>query len=209
MVGLPHVNKERGWIRAGYVQKSACERCGSLKRLVVHHKDRNPFNNTDFSNLETLCRVCHVKEHGAEIAESQRDPETNKRRGDSIRIAKKGKHYPRVSECVRAMWAGPVGDRLREIRASPETSAKHSLRMTQLMNNPEHMDKRRRMAQQRLASGVVIIRGEKGPRCRELLLQGLSDKEIRSILKAEFSGRQISMTFVPRARANLILGGLL
>ena len=39
-----------------------CNRCGSLKNIVVHHKDRNRKNN-DLSNLEVLCKKCHQLEH--------------------------------------------------------------------------------------------------------------------------------------------------
>lgn len=41
-------------------KKSKCERCGSTKNLMVHHKDGNRKNN-DPSNLETLCWSCHEK----------------------------------------------------------------------------------------------------------------------------------------------------
>mgnify|MGYP000871709821 CR=1 FL=1 len=41
-------------------RKSRCERCGSTKNLMVHHKDHNRSNNEP-SNLETLCWSCHEK----------------------------------------------------------------------------------------------------------------------------------------------------
>lgn len=44
------------------LRKPACERCGGIERLSLHHKDRNPFNNEQ-SNHETLCVRCHTKEH--------------------------------------------------------------------------------------------------------------------------------------------------
>lgn len=40
----------------------ACERCGSEENLSRHHKDRDTDNNLA-SNLEVLCRPCHVAEH--------------------------------------------------------------------------------------------------------------------------------------------------
>lgn len=39
-----------------------CEICGSEKNVDVHHKDGNPKNN-DLSNLQRLCRSCHVAAH--------------------------------------------------------------------------------------------------------------------------------------------------
>jgi hypothetical protein len=39
-----------------------CVKCGSQSNLTVHHKDWIRTNN-DPSNLETLCRSCHPKEH--------------------------------------------------------------------------------------------------------------------------------------------------
>lgn len=42
--------------------KDNCEICGSDKNLCVHHKDLDRHNNSE-SNLITLCRSCHTKEH--------------------------------------------------------------------------------------------------------------------------------------------------
>lgn len=39
-----------------------CERCKATERLLVHHKDRNRYNN-DRTNLEVLCKRCHQLEH--------------------------------------------------------------------------------------------------------------------------------------------------
>ena len=39
-----------------------CNQCKSQEKLLIHHKDRNRYNNkTD--NLETLCTKCHYIEH--------------------------------------------------------------------------------------------------------------------------------------------------
>jgi len=47
------------WNRENHV----CERCGETKkRIEVHHKDGNPYNN-EISNLEVLCIQCHNDEH--------------------------------------------------------------------------------------------------------------------------------------------------
>lgn len=39
-----------------------CNRCGSMKHLLVHHKDENRTNN-QLENLEVLCKGCHQKHH--------------------------------------------------------------------------------------------------------------------------------------------------
>lgn len=44
--------------------KEECERCGSTKNLVVHHKDHDHSNQDEVNNFETLCKSCHQKEHG-------------------------------------------------------------------------------------------------------------------------------------------------
>jgi hypothetical protein len=44
-------------------KKDKCERCGSKKYLLVHHKDENRRNNKR-SNAETLCKRCHQLHHG-------------------------------------------------------------------------------------------------------------------------------------------------
>lgn len=62
--------------------KHECVRCGSRQKLTVHHKDRNgrgrDVPNNALSNLETLCRACHLNEHRAEIRQginSKRTPQ--------------------------------------------------------------------------------------------------------------------------------------
>lgn len=45
-------------------KKDKCERCGSTKHLLVHHKNRNRYDNK-LDNLETLCKRCHQIEHEA------------------------------------------------------------------------------------------------------------------------------------------------
>ena len=134
-----------GWRWTGYVKKKMCDRCKRTKNLVVHHKDRNKSNNSDHTNLETLCRICHVKEHAGEIAVSQRDPEMNARRGISIGQALKGKNRPDISIIKKAAWAGDFGVRQRAKYQSVETRKKHSDVAKRLMNDPAHMKKRRDM----------------------------------------------------------------
>ena len=57
-----------GWSTSHYharkiVPHGPCNRCGSESASDVHHRDGNHQNN-DPSNLERICRSCHVKEHG-------------------------------------------------------------------------------------------------------------------------------------------------
>ena len=39
-----------------------CEICGSTKSIDVHHKDGN-YQNNEPSNLQVVCRSCHMKLH--------------------------------------------------------------------------------------------------------------------------------------------------
>lgn len=52
------------WQRAGYIKKSACDRCGFVARhaaqLMIYHVDGN-LNNCDFRNLKTICLNCAVE----------------------------------------------------------------------------------------------------------------------------------------------------
>jgi hypothetical protein len=50
--------------RARRFRDKACEACGSVKALHVHHVDQNPANN-DPANLQTLCAICHDFWHAA------------------------------------------------------------------------------------------------------------------------------------------------
>lgn len=42
-----------------------CERCGSTKRIEVHHKTYVRLCNEKSTDLEVLCNLCHAKEHNA------------------------------------------------------------------------------------------------------------------------------------------------
>ena len=56
--------KKQGWRRAERMFKDIglCKRCG-IKKAERHHKDGNTLNN-DPSNVEFICRRCHMKEDG-------------------------------------------------------------------------------------------------------------------------------------------------
>lgn len=60
---------ESRWLEGNYrklVKFRACNRCGSKRRLLVHHQDRNRSNNAT-ANLEVLCYSCHTKEHANDL----------------------------------------------------------------------------------------------------------------------------------------------
>ena len=48
------------------IEVNRCDRCGTAgdveNRLEVHHRDRDPYNNAP-TNLEVVCRHCHIAEH--------------------------------------------------------------------------------------------------------------------------------------------------
>jgi len=55
--------RQRKECRAAIIEHGFCESCGASEcRLVVHHKDENPYNN-DAENLSVLCEGCHRKHH--------------------------------------------------------------------------------------------------------------------------------------------------
>ncbi len=62
-------SQQVGWSAAhsvarSIVPKGPCSRCGKPEGRDVHHKDHNHLNNSP-SNLERICRSCHVREHRA------------------------------------------------------------------------------------------------------------------------------------------------
>lgn len=146
------------WWQSGYTKKKKCERCVRKLQLIVHHKDRNQRNNDfPYSNLETLCRACHAIEHTLEIAKRQRDPEVNRRRGASISKSKKlaklaGKKYLAISEAAIRTWNGEGGVKLRKSRISNKYRMAQAVRMRKLMNDPQHIAKRKQMREARLAN---------------------------------------------------------
>lgn len=60
-----------------------CQDCGMRRSVLVHHKDRNRYNN-EHPNLLALCKGCHEREH-------EQDPH---------------KPYPGPSPETRAKWKG-------------------------------------------------------------------------------------------------------
>lgn len=67
--GVEHPNF-KGGSNAHYYRRiafeaygTACQKCGSTRNILVHHKDEDR-HNSDLSNLEVLCRSCHNRMHG-------------------------------------------------------------------------------------------------------------------------------------------------
>jgi 5-methylcytosine-specific restriction endonuclease McrA len=75
-----------------------CVTCGARKKLVVHHRDgrgrgSNAANNR-LSNLVTLCRACHLKEHRAELLRARRAKRT------SPQLNKHGRWSQQFDACI-------------------------------------------------------------------------------------------------------------
>jgi len=74
-----YCSQECGWIhslkesvtlsgaykRAAKLKAGVCQECGCTNLVGIHHKDRNPLNNSS-ENLVTLCASCHTKLHWKE-----------------------------------------------------------------------------------------------------------------------------------------------
>tara|TARA_R110002020_G_scaffold420639_2_gene629784 strand:+ start:215 stop:517 length:303 start_codon:yes stop_codon:yes gene_type:complete len=58
-------SKEWSEIRLEIIKtRKKCERCGSKKRLQVHHITYKNIFNEEPNDLELLCSGCHKAEHG-------------------------------------------------------------------------------------------------------------------------------------------------
>lgn len=83
------VTKDAHHWRARRHRKPACEECGTVRNLHVHHVDRNHANNNP-ANLRTLCSSCHLRLHWREdrekrLAAAKRAAATAAARGASTR----------------------------------------------------------------------------------------------------------------------------
>ena len=56
---LPHQGR---WRARQKFKRVCCKQCGATKSLDTHHINGNPLDNS-LSNLECLCRSCHMKHH--------------------------------------------------------------------------------------------------------------------------------------------------
>ena len=65
-----------------YKKPRVCERCGSRRQIIVHHKDHDNTNNA-VENLEVLCRSCHNVEHKRGV------PFTKKHRDNMVRAVRR------------------------------------------------------------------------------------------------------------------------
>jgi len=52
---------KRDWIIK--VKEAVCSRCGSTKRLNVHHISYDSCCNEKASDVMVLCWICHMREH--------------------------------------------------------------------------------------------------------------------------------------------------
>lgn len=60
-LATPHWQRTRA---AMLGRQRECQRCGSIRRLQVHHKTYEHRGAEPFEDLEVLCRPCHEAEHG-------------------------------------------------------------------------------------------------------------------------------------------------
>lgn len=56
---VKHLDSGRARARRRYKSIGDCENCGLVKATERHHKDANPLNN-ERSNIQKLCRRCHM-----------------------------------------------------------------------------------------------------------------------------------------------------
>jgi len=83
--GINNPNYKNGIGMYKQSKQTSCNRCGTTKKLCVHHKDENRANNS-LENLETVCRRCHALEHnctnrlpkGKELSEMSKKVKRNK-----------------------------------------------------------------------------------------------------------------------------------
>lgn len=74
-----------------------CVKCGSVKQLVVHHKDGNgrpkpeELKNNTLENLETLCRSCHIAAHRGDLMKAKSANGFKRRSGLIYRNSKRNK----------------------------------------------------------------------------------------------------------------------
>lgn len=68
-----------------------CQTCGSVIRLLVHHKDgngrRNKAPNNDMNNLITLCQACHINLHRPELLAARAIKSASKMWCDKLKLA--------------------------------------------------------------------------------------------------------------------------
>jgi 5-methylcytosine-specific restriction endonuclease McrA len=78
-VQTPHKKEYLDYIRSPWwvARKAAiirhrgyqCERCSSTRHLELHHKTYERLKRERPEDVELLCRICHLREHGIAIHE--------------------------------------------------------------------------------------------------------------------------------------------
>ncbi|TES91739.1 MAG: HNH endonuclease [Candidatus Cloacimonadota bacterium] len=58
----PTTEKARKLLKEACRNLTICQECESTDTIQIHHRDRNPFNNS-LENLDILCRLCHSRKH--------------------------------------------------------------------------------------------------------------------------------------------------
>lgn len=68
-----------------------CEKCGKSYSLDIHHKEYKGLYDVSISDLQTLCRICHDKEHA-------------KKKFKKIKQDSKLKHLQKEAEIFKSVW---------------------------------------------------------------------------------------------------------
>jgi len=57
-----YINGEQSTLYRKMIRKASCEKCGAKKKLVIHHRNLNHFDDA-LTNLQVLCSPCHSSLH--------------------------------------------------------------------------------------------------------------------------------------------------
>ena len=81
-----------------YWLERICEKCKTDKKICVHHKDHNPWNeNRD--NLQILCMSCHMKYHASNRTDETKKKMSEAQKGRKVFFSKE--HRKKLSEAKK------------------------------------------------------------------------------------------------------------
>lgn len=80
------------WKKLNSVNRK-CEKCRALKGLDVHHLDYRDIYDVELTDLQVLCRRCHLAEHHPELKKAL--PKRSKKKGRKKKRKDKKPSKPR------------------------------------------------------------------------------------------------------------------